>query len=74
MLRRRGAPLVGCPTKTIQYRYDSRGNRSASIDQDGGRFTYSYDSVNRIKQVQNPQGDRTAYGYAGGICWNNVCA
>ncbi len=28
-----------------------------------GRFTYSYDSVNRITQVLNPQGNRTSYSY-----------
>jgi YD repeat-containing protein len=54
---------MGTSTKTLQYRYDSRGNRSALIDHDGGRFTYSYDAVNRITQVLNPQGDRTTYSY-----------
>jgi len=54
---------MGTSTKTLQYRYDSRGNRSALIDHEGGRFTYSYDTVNRIKEVLNPQGDRTTYSY-----------
>ncbi len=32
-------------------------------DPDGGRFTYAYDSVNRIKEVVNPQRERATYGY-----------
>ena len=54
---------MGTPTKRIQYRYDSRGNGKALIDQGGGLFTHTYDAVNRISQVQNPQGDRTSYSY-----------
>ena len=52
---------MGSTIKTLRYVYDTRGNRKALIDQDGGRFTY--DAVNRISQVQNPQGDRTSYRY-----------
>jgi YD repeat-containing protein len=51
---------MGTQTKRIRYQYDSRGNRSALIDHDGGRFTYTYDAVNRITQVQNPQGTAPA--------------
>jgi uncharacterized protein RhaS with RHS repeats len=54
---------MGSQIKRIRYQFDSRGNRSALIDHDGGRFTYTYDAVNRITQVQNPQGDRTSYAY-----------
>jgi YD repeat-containing protein len=54
---------MGSQKKTIELQYDSRGNRSALIDHDGGRFTYTYDAVNRITQVQNPQGDRTSFSY-----------
>jgi hypothetical protein len=38
---------MGSPKKRLQYSYDVRGNRSALVDHDGGRFTYSYDSVGR---------------------------
>ncbi|MBX3445038.1 MAG: RHS repeat protein [Planctomyces sp.] len=42
---------MGSPKKRLQYQYDSRGNRSLLIDPDGGRFTYSYDSVGRMTRV-----------------------
>ncbi len=42
------------PTKRrIQYRYTPTGQRSALIDPDGGRFTYTYGSVKRLTQVIN---------------------
>ena len=48
--------LHSMPTKKrIQYRYTPTGQRSALIDPDGGRFTYTYDSVKRLTQVINPQ-------------------
>jgi uncharacterized protein RhaS with RHS repeats len=50
---------MGSPIKRIRYQFDAVGNRKALIDHDGGRFTYSDDSVNRITRVLNPQGDRT---------------
>ena len=56
-------PPWAVPSNASDTGYDSRGNRKALIDQDGGRFTYSYDAVNRITQVINPQWDRTTYGY-----------
>ena len=36
--------------KRIQYRYTPTGQRSSLIDPDGGRFTYSYDSVKRLSK------------------------
>jgi YD repeat-containing protein len=57
---------MGSPTKTLQYRYDSRRNCSALIDHDGGRTSYTYDVMNRITQIINPQGDRTTYSYDAG--------
>ena len=47
---------MGSSTKTLRYVYDSRGNHKALIDQDGGRFTYSYDAAQRITLLVNPQG------------------
>ncbi len=47
---------MGSPKKRLQYTYDSRGNRRSLVDPDGGRFTYAYDGMNRITQVQNPGG------------------
>jgi len=57
---------MGSPTKTIQYKYDARGNRSGLIDHDGGRFTYSYDGVGRMTQLLNPQGQPTSFSYDAG--------
>jgi len=54
---------MGSPTKTVSYRYDSRGNRSALIDHDGGRTSYTYDVMNRLTAIINPQGERTTYSY-----------
>ncbi len=33
------------------------------IDPDGGRFTYSYNNVQRLTQVINPEGERTSFLY-----------
>jgi hypothetical protein len=41
-----------CP----QYRYDFVGNRSGMTAPDGGRFTYSYNSLQRLSRVVNPEG------------------
>ena len=46
---------MGTSIKTLRYVYDSRGNRKALIDQDGGRFTYTYDAVNRISHILGMQ-------------------
>ncbi len=54
---------MGSSKKRIQYQYDAVGNRSLMIDPDGGRFSYSYDSLNRIKTVENPQAERTTFSY-----------
>jgi hypothetical protein len=54
------AAIMGTATETFRYRCDSCGSRSALIDHDGGRFTYSCDTVNWIKEVLNPEGDRIA--------------
>jgi YD repeat-containing protein len=57
---------MGSSRRTVQYRYDSRRNKSVMIDADGGWFSYSYDAVNRLMRVINPQGERTTYTYDAG--------
>jgi len=47
-------------TKRLHYYYDSRGNRSALIDPDGWRFSYTYDMTNRLVQVQKHKGSGPA--------------
>jgi YD repeat-containing protein len=44
---------MGTATKTIQYHYDSVGNRTGLTDPDGGRFTHAYDSLNRRAGAPN---------------------
>ena len=49
--------------KRIQYRYDAVGNRTAMVDPDGRRTTYSYDNQNRISQIRNALDERTTFVY-----------
>lgn len=50
-------------TKIVRYEYDAVGNRKLMVDPDGGRFTYAYDSLNRISHLVNPQAEHTTYAY-----------
>jgi len=54
--------MDGSP-KTIQYAYDSAGNRAYMIDPDGGRFTYAYDANGQLTSLINPQQERTSFVY-----------
>ncbi|MCM8792559.1 MAG: DUF6531 domain-containing protein, partial [Candidatus Omnitrophica bacterium] len=48
---------------TITYEYDSVGNRTKMIDQDGKVTTYTYDELNRLKTITDPQRKTTTYNY-----------
>ena len=42
---------------TVQYEYDSRGNRTATIDELGRRTEYEYDSLDRMVSMTEPDPD-----------------
>jgi len=47
---------------TITYIYDSEGNRLASVDQNNRTITNTYDALNRLASVTDPDG-KTIYAY-----------
>jgi len=47
---------------TITYTYDSEGNRLTSVDQNNRTITNTYDALNRLSTVVDPNGT-TSYGY-----------
>ncbi len=46
----------------ITYTYDSEGNRLTSVDQNNRTITNTYDTLNRLASVNDPNGT-TNYGY-----------
>jgi len=46
--------------------YDDNGNRTATIDPLGRRTGMVYDTMNRLKEVNQPMGRTTLYGYDAG--------
>ena len=52
-----GQPLVQ------QYGYDEVGNRNLLVDPDGGRFTTTFDTLNRTYVTQDPDNNLTTLQY-----------
>ena len=46
-----------------QYAYDEAGNRVSERDERGFETLYTYDAMNRVLKVTDPEGNSLAYGY-----------
>jgi RHS repeat-associated protein len=46
-----------------EYTYDAAGNLEQVIDAKSHSTTYTYDSLNRVRTVQDPNGNTTQYDY-----------
>jgi RHS repeat-associated protein len=59
------APAVGTTLSSISYGYDENGNRKTMTLPRGGTFTYYYDPLDRLIQVDQPTVPviTTTYGY-----------
>ena len=48
---------------TVQYEYDAVGNRTAVVNPNGGRTTYTFDVLNRLLGEHDPLGNGSSYTY-----------
>ena len=46
-----------------EFRYDAEHRLVASVDSDGYRTSYSYDSIDRLRSVRTPDNERTTFTY-----------